>query len=41
MKHKTNHMMHFILTILTGGAWVWVWILVAVNNDSKNRRKDC
>lgn len=26
----TNHGLHLVLTIVTGGAWLLIWILVAV-----------
>lgn len=28
MRRKPNHLMHFILTIITGGAWFPVWFFV-------------
>ena len=35
-KRKTNHILHLLLTIITGGLWVIVWILVAISNSSHN-----
>jgi len=33
-----NHILHLILTILTGGLWVIIWILLAMNfNTSVGR----
>jgi hypothetical protein len=29
----TNHLLHLILTILTGGLWIVVWILCSVQID--------
>lgn len=33
---RTNHILHFILTVLTGGLWLPVWIIVALGNRSKH-----
>ena len=38
--HKTNHILHLILTILTGGIWLIVWILVVFNNNIKRSEID-
>lgn len=38
--HKTNHILHLILSIITGGLWVPVWILVAVNNVIERNNVD-
>lgn len=27
---RVNHLLHFILTVLTGGLWIIVWIFVAI-----------
>lgn len=35
---KTNHILHLILTVLTGGLWAFVWVLVSFSNSRK--RKD-
>ena len=32
---KTNHLLHFILTVCTGGLWGFVWIAVAVSNRNR------
>ena len=32
--NKINHVLHLILTILTGGLWVVVWILLALFKPS-------
>lgn len=39
-KRSTNHILHLILTLLTGGVWVIVWFIVASNNSSYNSRLD-
>lgn len=38
-KKKTNHILHLILTLLTG-FWVFAWIGVAVYNASHNKDID-
>lgn len=39
-KHKTSHVFHLLMSIITVGAWVIVWVLVAVNNGIENARID-
>lgn len=29
---KTSHVLHFIITLLTGGLWLPVWIIATVRN---------
>lgn len=36
-KKTTNHILHLILTVLTGGLWTIVWIIVASKNSSHNK----
>ena len=31
--YKTNHILHFLLTIFTLGLWVMVWLLMALSNS--------
>jgi hypothetical protein len=31
------HILHLLLSIITGGIWILVWVLVAVNTSSNNR----
>lgn len=35
-QRKTNHVLHLLLTIITGGLWIIVWILVSISNASHN-----
>lgn len=28
----TNHVLHFILSIVTAGFWIFVWLLIVLNN---------
>ena len=39
-KHKTSHVLHLILSILTAGLWVFVWILCAISNSIENAKID-
>lgn len=32
---KTNHILHLILTLITGGFWGIVWLIVAISNNSQ------
>ena len=32
-RYKTSHVLHLILSIITGGGWLIVWALVAVSNS--------
>ena len=36
-----NHILHLILTILTGGVWLIVWILLALTSDDSWRCSEC
>lgn len=38
--HKTAHLLHLILALITLGLWVPVWILVAVSHRIERRRID-
>ena len=37
-KYKTNHILHLLLTLLTGGLWLIVWIIIADYNATKRRK---
>lgn len=39
-KHKTSHVLHLILSILTAGLWVFVWILCTLSNSIENAKLD-
>jgi hypothetical protein len=39
-KKQTNHVLHLLLSIVTGGLWLIVWLLVADSNRRHNRRID-
>lgn len=39
-KKNTNHVLHLILSIVTGGLWLLVWLVVAINNNSHNSKID-
>lgn len=38
--YKTAHILHLILSILTGGLWVVVWLIVAISNASQRASID-
>ena len=35
---KTSHVLHLILTLLTGGLWVVIWVLCALATYTTKRR---
>lgn len=39
-KKKTNHILHLILSLLTGGLWIAIWLLVGISNSLENSRLD-
>ncbi|MFA7945138.1 hypothetical protein ACEK06_22210 [Pseudomonas brenneri] len=39
-KKNTNHVLHVIMTVLTGGLWLIVWGLTMRSNDSHNKNLD-
>lgn len=39
-KKKTNHILHVIMTVLTGGLWLLVWGITMRSNDSHNKGID-
>lgn len=39
-KKKTNHILHVIMTVLTGGLWLIVWGLTMRSNDAHNKKLD-
>lgn len=39
-KKKTNHLLHLLLSIVTGGFWIIIWLLVAISNSSENKKID-
>lgn len=39
-KKNTNHILHLIMTILTGGLWLIVWLIVTANKNSYNKKLD-
>lgn len=36
---KPNHVLHFILSLLTAGLWLFVWLLVAIKGPAPDIRK--
>ena len=39
-KMKTNHILHVIMTVLTGGLWLLVWGIAMRSNDAHNKKLD-
>jgi hypothetical protein len=39
-KKRTSHVLHLLLSIITGGLWLIVWLLVADSNRRHNRQID-
>lgn len=37
MYHRTAHVFHLIMTILTGFLWVPIWIFCTISNNQKNQ----
>lgn len=35
--HRTNHILHLILSIVTAGLWLFVWLAVAIINKEHRR----
>ena len=38
-ERPTSHLLHLVLTILTGGLWGFVWLGVTIWNKSGNRQR--
>lgn len=38
LRHKTNHVLHGGLTVITFGLWLPVWTIVTLNNAIIRRR---
>ena len=36
---KTNHILHLLLSIFTGGLWLIIWLLVSASNDVSGKVK--
>jgi len=39
-KKRTNHILHLLLSVVTGGVWLIVWFFVADSNRRHNRQID-
>ena len=39
-KKKTSHVLHLVLSLITGGLWILIWICCAIANGSHNRQID-
>lgn len=38
--HKTAHILHLLLSLITAGLWVPVWVLVALSHSIERRKID-
>jgi hypothetical protein len=38
-KYRTRHLLHVILSLLSGGIWIPFWVLVTISNA--NERQKC
>jgi len=39
-KKKTSHVLHLLLSVLTGGLWLVIWLLCGIANASQNSKID-
>ena len=39
-RYKTNHILHLLLSVLTGGLWLLVWALIAIRNAGQRGKID-
>lgn len=37
-KNKTNHILHFFITLFTSGAWALIWIIITMSNSSERAK---
>ena len=38
--HKTAHLLHLVLSLLTAGLWIPVWVLVALSHYNERVKID-
>ena len=38
--HKTAHVLHFLMSLVTGGLWLPVWLLIALSHAIERGRID-
>ena len=39
-KKKTSHVLHLLLSVITGGLWLVIWALCSIANASQNSKID-
>ena len=39
-KKKTSHVLHLLLSVITGGVWLIMWALCSIANASQNSKID-
>ncbi len=32
-RHRTSHLLHLLLTVVTGGLWLFIWLFVGLVNQ--------
>ena len=37
-QYRTNHLLHFILSLFTLGLWIPVWLIVSISNANERRK---
>lgn len=38
--HKTSHVLHLLLSVITVGLWIPVWLLVAISHANERAKID-
>jgi len=38
--HRTSHVLHLLLSVITAGLWVPIWLLVALSHANERRKID-
>ena len=39
-KKQTSHILHLLLSVITGGFWLIIWLLCGIANSSHNSKID-
>ena len=39
-EHRTNHILHLLLSVLSVGLWTPIWLLVTVSNANERSKID-
>ena len=38
--HKTAHVLHLLLSVITAGLWIPIWLLVAISHANERKKID-